>query len=43
MLDELDHLNKVVAQFNITSKPANFEGMLKDAKNHLDLLAEKLN
>ncbi|RXJ49925.1 DUF4091 domain-containing protein [Gelidibacter gilvus] len=43
MLDELDHLDKVVAQFNLTVKPANFEGMLKDAKNVLDILAEKLN
>ena len=43
MLDELDHLNKVVAQFNVTSKPENFEGMLKDAKNTLNILAEKLN
>lgn len=43
MLDELDHLDKVVAQFNITVRPANFENMLKDAKNVLDILAEKLN
>ncbi|MEO9076273.1 MAG: DUF4091 domain-containing protein, partial [Gelidibacter sp.] len=42
MLDELDHLNKVVAQFNLTSKPKNFENMLNDAKNVLDILAEKL-
>lgn len=43
MLDELDHLDKVVAQFNLTEKPANFEAMLKDAKNVLNILAEKLN
>lgn len=41
MLDELDHLNQVVAQFNITSKPQNFETMLQDAKNTLNILAEK--
>ena len=43
MLDELDHLNQVVAQFNVTSKPDNFENMLRDAKNTLNILAEKLN
>ncbi|MBJ7883121.1 DUF4091 domain-containing protein, partial [Gelidibacter salicanalis] len=35
MLDKLDHLNEVVAQFNVTSKPENFEKMLRDAKNQL--------
>jgi hypothetical protein len=40
MLDELDHLNQVVAQFNVTSKPENFENMLQDAKNTLNILAE---
>lgn len=43
LLDELDHLDKVVAQFNMTEKPANFETMLNDAKNVLDILAEQLN
>lgn len=43
LLDELDHLDKVVAQFNVTSKPVNFEAMLKDAKNVLNILAEQLN
>ncbi|WP_084647738.1 DUF4091 domain-containing protein [Gelidibacter mesophilus] len=43
MLDELDHLNQVVAQFNVTSKPDNFEKMLQDAKNQLNILAQKLN
>lgn len=42
MLDELNHLNQVVAQFNVTSKPDNFENMLQDAKNTLNFLAEKL-
>ncbi|MBA6153251.1 DUF4091 domain-containing protein [Gelidibacter maritimus] len=42
MLDELDHLDQVVAQFNITSKPKNLEAMLNDAKNTLNILAEKL-
>lgn len=43
MLDELDHLNKVVGQFNLTVKSSSFENMLKDAKNVLDILAERLN
>lgn len=43
MLDELDHLDKVVAQFNLTEKPANFETLLNDAKNVLNILAEQLN
>lgn len=43
LLDELDHLDKVVAQFNVTSKPKNFEDMLRDAKNTLNTLAEQLN
>lgn len=42
MLDELDYLNQVVAQFNITAKPDNLEGMLADAKNTLNVLAKKL-
>lgn len=42
MLDELDYLNHVVAQFNITSKPDNLESMLADAKNTLNILAKKL-
>lgn len=43
MLDELDHLNQLVAQFNVTSKPKNFENMLQDAKNTLNILAEMKN
>ncbi|MEC3906674.1 glycoside hydrolase domain-containing protein [Tamlana sp. 2201CG12-4] len=42
MLDELDYLNGVVAKFNITTKPDDLEGMLKDAKNTLNVLAKKL-
>jgi len=41
MLDELDYLNKLVSQFNITSKPEHLETMLKDAKNTLNILAKK--
>ena len=40
-LDALDHLNQTVAQFNVTSKPEDFESMLKNAKNTLNILAEK--
>ena len=43
LLDELDHLNKVVAQFNVISEPQNFETMLSDAKSTLNKLAEQLN
>ena len=43
LLDELDHLDKVVAQFNLTAKPSHLKNMLRDAKNVLDILAEKLN
>ncbi|AUC83836.1 hypothetical protein CW731_00390 [Polaribacter sp. ALD11] len=39
-LNELDHLNKVVNQFNITKKPENLESMLQDAKNTLNILAK---
>lgn len=39
--DELDHLNEVVSQFNITKKPADLEGMLEAAKETLNTLAEK--
>ncbi len=42
MLDELDYLNGVVAKFNITTKPDDLERMLKDAKNTLNVLTEKL-
>lgn len=41
MLDELEYLNQLVAQFNITSKPDNLESLLKNAKNVLNGLAEK--
>lgn len=41
MLDELDHLNQVVAQFNITEKPDDLEDMIVNAKNVLNKLAEK--
>ncbi|HMQ44170.1 MAG TPA: DUF4091 domain-containing protein, partial [Mariniflexile sp.] len=40
-LDALDHLNQTVEQFNVTSKPEDFESMLKNAKNMLNILAEK--
>ncbi len=40
-LDKLDYLNGLVAQFNITSKPENFETMLINAKNALNMLAEQ--
>lgn len=40
-LDELNHLNKVVSQFNITKKPEDLEDMLEDAKKTLNNLAEK--
>jgi len=42
MLEELDTLNTIVAQFNITTQPEDLEGMLKDAKYNLNLLAKKL-
>ncbi|WOD42649.1 DUF4091 domain-containing protein [Hwangdonia lutea] len=42
MLDELDHLNNVVAQFNITTSPDNLEEVLTDAKNTLNLLAKRV-
>lgn len=42
LLDELDHLDKVVAQFNVTSKPANFENLIKNAKSTLNILAKRL-
>lgn len=41
MLDELDYLNEVVAQFNITENPGNLETLLKDAKSVLNILAKK--
>jgi len=41
MWDELDYLNQLVAQFNITSKPENLGTMLKAAKNALNVLVEK--
>ncbi len=42
MLDELDHLNNVVAQFNITTSPDNLEEVLTDAKSTLNLLAKRV-
>ncbi len=42
-LEELVYLNQLVTQFNITSKPENLGHMLKDAKNALNILAEKQN
>ncbi|MFD1614145.1 DUF4091 domain-containing protein [Gelatiniphilus marinus] len=42
MLDELDHLNNVVAQFNITTSPDNLEALLTDAKSTLNILAKKV-
>ncbi len=41
LLDKLDYLNQIVAQFNSTSKTKNLENMLEDAKNTLNILAEK--
>ncbi len=41
MFDELDYLNKIVAQFNVTTKPEHLEAMLQDAKNALNILAKK--
>lgn len=40
-LDDLNRLNQIVAQFNITTKPENLESMLKEAKKALNVLAEK--
>lgn len=40
-LDHLDYLNQVVAEFNTNKKPKNLQGMLKNAKTVLNLLAEK--
>ncbi|MDX1364161.1 MAG: DUF6067 family protein [Arenibacter latericius] len=43
MLDDLDYLNKVVAQFNITTSPEDgVEAMIENGKNVLNSLAEKL-
>ena len=43
MHDELDHLNEVVAQFNITEKPKDLEGMIRNGKHVLNALAKKAN
>ena len=40
-LDELDHLNGVVSQFNTNTKPGDLKGMLENAKNTLHILATK--
>ncbi|MDO5977419.1 DUF4091 domain-containing protein [Flavivirga spongiicola] len=37
----LDTLNKLVAEFNITKKPEDLEGMLRNAKKELNGLAKK--
>jgi hypothetical protein len=42
MLDDLDYLNKTVAQFNITEKPEDLEGMISKGKNVLNELAAKI-
>ncbi len=41
MLDELNSLNQLVEQFNITSNPKNLEILLKNSKNALNVLAKK--
>ncbi len=41
MFDELDYLNKIVAQFNVITKPEHLDAMLQDAKNAINVLAEK--
>ncbi len=41
LIEELKFLNEIVAQFNITSKPENLEDLLRNAKNALNILAEK--
>ncbi len=41
MQAELDRLNAIVAQFNITSKPENLEALLSSAKKDLNALAVK--
>ncbi|TXD48177.1 DUF4091 domain-containing protein [Polaribacter sp. IC073] len=41
MLAELKSLNNLVATFNITTKPADLEKMLQDAKNTINAFAEK--
>lgn len=41
MQAELDQLNTIVSQFNITSKPKNLEAMLSAAKKDLNDLATK--
>ncbi|WP_242205973.1 DUF4091 domain-containing protein [Aestuariivivens insulae] len=40
-LDALDYLNEVVGQFNIVEKPDNLEGLIKEAKQVLNKLAQK--
>ncbi|SHI55284.1 protein of unknown function [Arenibacter nanhaiticus] len=43
MLEDLDYLNKVVAQFNITAKPeGGVEAMIENGKNVLNILAKKI-
>ncbi|OAD42216.1 DUF4091 domain-containing protein [Polaribacter atrinae] len=41
MLAELKSLNNLVATFNITTKPADLEKMLQNAKNKINAFAEK--
>ena len=38
---ELDSLNTLVQKFTITTKPKDLEKLVKDAKNTLNILAEK--
>ncbi|WP_034040550.1 DUF4091 domain-containing protein [Wocania ichthyoenteri] len=42
LLDELEYLNELVAQFNITTKPDNLEDLLKDSKNSLNILTKRI-
>jgi hypothetical protein len=41
MTEELEFLNRIVAKFNITSKPDNLEELLINAKKTLNILAKK--
>ena len=41
MLDELDYLNEVVAQFDITEKPGNLNELINNGKRVLNTLAQK--
>ena len=41
LIEELNFLNEIVAQFNITSEPENLEDLLRNAKSALNILAKK--